>query len=73
MNLCVLWSFVRSADTSELLDLASSGLLVQTLWISLLGFLNWDVNEDLDERERRLVVGGVGVKLSGELTVGFVW
>lgn len=73
VNLCILWSLVWSTDASKLLDLACSRLLVQALGVSLLSFLHWDINEDLDEREGGLVVGGVGVQLSGELTVGFVW
>ena len=72
VNLWVLWSLVWSADTGELLDLACSGLLVQALWISLLGLFHGDVDEDLDEWERGVGVGGVGVEFSCEVAVGFV-
>ena len=72
VDLCVLGSLVRSADASELLDLASASLLVQTLGIALLGLLNGNVNEDLDEGERRLVVLGVVVEVAGDLAVGLV-
>lgn len=51
VDLCVLWCFIWSTDTSELLDLASSRLLVQALRVTLLSFLNGNVNEHLDEWE----------------------
>ena len=72
VDLCVLRSLVRSADTSELLDLARASLLVQTLGVALLGLLDGDVNEDLDEGERSLAVLGVVVEVTGDLTVGLV-
>jgi len=72
VDLCVLGSLIRSADTSELLDLAGASLLVQTLGVALLGLLNGNVNEDLDEGERSLVVLGVVVEVTGDLAVGLV-
>jgi hypothetical protein len=72
VDLRVLRSLVGSADTGELLDLASASLLVQTLGIALLGLLNRNVNEHLDEGKRRLVVLSVGVEVTGDLTVGLV-
>ena len=72
VDLGVLGSLVRSADTSKLLDLASASLLVQTLGVALLSLLNGDVNEDLDEGKRRLVVLGVGVEVTSDLAVGLV-
>lgn len=72
VDLGVLGSLVRSADTSKLLDLASASLLVQTLGVALLSLLNGDVNEDLDEGKRRLVVLGVVVEVTGDLAVGLV-
>ena len=64
---------VGVGDARELLDLTRSCLLVQALGISLLGLLYGDVNEDFDEWERAVGVGGVGVELSRELAVGLVW
>jgi hypothetical protein len=72
VDLCVLGSLVRSADASELLDLAGASLLVQTLGVALLSLLNGNVNEDLDEGKRRLVVLGVVVEITGDLAVGLV-
>ena len=72
VNLGILGSLVRSADASELLDLASASLLVQTLRVALLSLLNGNVNEDLDEGKRRLVVLGVVVEVTGDLAVGLV-
>jgi hypothetical protein len=72
VDLWVLRSLVWSADTSELLDLTSSCLLVQALRIALLCLLNWDVHEDLNEWQR-LVILGVGVELARKLAVGLVW
>ena len=72
VDLGVLGSLVRSADTSELLDLASASLLVQTLGVALLSLLDGNVDEDLDEGERRLVVLGVVVEVTGNLAVGLV-
>lgn len=72
MNLRLLRRLIRRANPRELLDLARSRLLVQTLGIALLRLLNGDVDEDLDERERGVGVLGVGVQLARELAVGFV-
>jgi hypothetical protein len=72
VDLRVLRSLVGSADASELLDLAGASLLVQTLGIALLGLLNGNVNEDLDEGESSLAVLGVVVKVTSDLTVGLV-
>ena len=72
VDLCVLGSLVGSADASELLDLASASLLVQTFRVALLSLLNGNVNEDLNEGKRSLVVLGVGVEATGDLTVGLV-
>jgi hypothetical protein len=72
VDLRVLGSLVGSADASELLDLASASLLVQTLGVALLSLLDGNVNEDLDEGKRSLAVLGVGVKVTGDLAVGLV-
>jgi hypothetical protein len=72
VNLCLLWCLVRGTDAGELLDLTRSRLLVQTLGIALLSLLDGNVNENLDEWQRRVDVLGVGVEITGELTVGLV-
>lgn len=72
VDLSLLRSLVRRADTSELLDLARAGLLVQTLGVALLSLLDGDVNEDLDEGQGSLVVLGVVVEVAGDLAVGLV-
>lgn len=72
VDLRVLGSLVGRTDTSELLDLAGASLLVQTLGVALLGLLNGNVNEDLDEGKRSLAVLGVGVEVTGDLAVGLV-
>lgn len=55
VDLRVLRRLVRAADTSELGDLARAGKLVQTLGVTRLGDLERQVDEDLDELERRVV------------------
>lgn len=72
VNLRVLRSLVRGTDARELLDLTSLGLLVETLGVTLLGFFDGDVNEDFDEGEWGVGVLGIGVKVAGDLAVGFV-
>ncbi len=72
MDLRILRRLVRRTDPRELLDLARSSFLVQTLGISLLGLLDGDVDEDFDEGERGVGVLGVGVQVAGDLAVGFV-
>jgi hypothetical protein len=71
VDLCVLGSLVRSADASELLDLASASLLVETLGVALLGNLEGDVNVDFDKRNGLVVVVcALSVKRASEVTVG---
>lgn len=60
---------VRCADTGELLDLARTGLLVQPLWVALLHDAQRRVDEDLDERQGRVVFV---VQRACEVTVGRV-
>ena len=60
---------VRGRDSSELLDLSRSSLLVETLGISRLDDGEGSIDEDLDEGGGR---GGGGVKGSSEVSVGFV-
>lgn len=72
VDLWLLWCLVRRTDTSELLDLTSLRLLVQTLGISLLSDVDWHIDKDLDERQGAVGVLCIGVKFASDLTVGFV-
>jgi hypothetical protein len=70
-NLGVCGLLVGSSDTSELLDLASASLLVETLGVALLGNLEGDVNVDFDKRNGLVVVVcALSVKRASEVTVG---
>lgn len=73
VDLCVLWCLIWSTDSSELLDLSCSCLLVKTLGVTLLGLLDGDVDKDLDEGKWGVDVLGVCVEIAGELAVGLVW
>lgn len=69
-QLCVLGGLVRRRDTSEVLDLASTCLLVQTLGVALLRNLNGNINIDLDKRKRLVVaLGALFVELAGDEAV----
>lgn len=72
MNFWLLRRLIRGADTGEFFDLAGLGLLVETLGVALLGFLDGHVDENFDEGQRGVGVLGVGVEFAGELAVGFV-
>lgn len=72
MNLRLLGSLVRSADTGKVLDDTSASLLVETLGITLLGLFDGNVDVDFDERQRGFAVGGLLVEFAGGLAVGFV-
>ena len=56
MNLRILRRLVRSTDAGELFDFTRFGLLVQSLWVSFLGLLDWNVDEDFDEGQGRIGV-----------------
>jgi hypothetical protein len=66
VDLRVLGSLVRRADTSELLDLTGTSLLVQALGVTLLSDLHRDVDVDLDEGKGDVV--GAGGNLLVQLT-----
>jgi hypothetical protein len=72
VDLRVLRSLIRCTDARELLDLARLRLLVEALRITLLRYIDGDVDEDFDEGEGRIGVLGVGVQFAGDLAVGFV-
>lgn len=72
-NLGILWCLIRRRDTSELLDLTSSSLLVEPLWIALLCLLDRDLDVDLDEWDWLVALWNGGVELAGDLAVGLVW
>lgn len=72
VDLWVLRLFVRRTDAGEVLDLASTSLLVQALGITLLGLCNRDVNVDLDERQWRVGVVGRLVKCTGAVAICLV-
>lgn len=64
---------VRRRDTSKVLDLASPGLLVQTLGVTLLGDLNGDIDVDLDKGQGRIAAGAaLLVQVARDLAVGLV-
>lgn len=69
-DLRVQGRLIGGGDASELLDLASAGLLVETLGITLLGDLEGHVDVDLDEGDGLVAaLVGLGVQLSGDVTV----
>lgn len=51
MDLRVLRCLIRRRDSSEIWNLSRTRLLVQPLWISLLCYLNRDIDKHLDERQ----------------------
>ena len=72
MNLWILRRFIWRADACELFDLTRHCLLVQALRISLRRLLNRNVDEDLDEWQRRVCVLCIFVELTSNLAIGFV-
>lgn len=69
-DLSLLGLLVRSRDTSEILDLASASLLVETLGVTLLSNLERHVNVDLDEGDGLLAaLGSLFVKITGDLAI----
>merc|ERR1711953_259974 len=54
MHFGILGSLVWRIDTREALDLALASLLVKTLGVACFHFLQWSVNEDLHEWQRRV-------------------
>ena len=72
MHLWLLGCFVRRTDSSKLLDLTRSSLLVQTLGVAPLGLLHRHVDEYLDEGEWGVVALDFGVEVARDLAVGFV-
>lgn len=64
---------VRRRDASELLDLSSAGLLVETLGVTLLSHLEGHVDKDLDKGDGPVtVLVGLGVQLARKIAVGAV-
>jgi hypothetical protein len=66
---CLVWR----AYACELLDLTRFGLLIEALRVTLLSFFDRDVNEDFDEGKRCVGVLGVGMQITSNLAIGFVW
>lgn len=62
VDLRVLRSLVWAADAGELWDLARARELVETFGVTGLGDLERQVDEDLDELERRVVALDFGVQ-----------
>lgn len=75
VNLRLLRSLIRRTDTSKLLDLTSTGLLVEALGVTLLSNFDGHIDEDFDEWERSVgsIGGGSSVELAGEVAVCSVW
>lgn len=74
-NIRVLGSLIWGAYAGEVWNLAGAGLLVETLWVALLGNLDRDVYKNLDERDgliRRARCNGC-VDITSNLTVGLEW
>lgn len=72
-NLGVQRLLIRCRDASELLDLASAGLLVKALGVALLSNLEGHVDEDLDEGDGLVaVLVGLGVQLARKVAVSAV-
>lgn len=72
-NLSVDGLLVRRRDASELLDLTSASLLVETLGVALLGHLEGHVDKDLDKGDGLVaVLVSLCVQLAGEVAVGAV-
>lgn len=72
-NLSVDRLLIRSRDASELLDLASTSLLVKTLGVTLLGNLEGHVDKDLNKGNRLVaVLLRLGVQLTSKIAVGAV-
>jgi hypothetical protein len=71
-DLRVVRLLIGSRDAGEVLDLAGTGLFVETLGITLLGDLEGHVDVDLDERQGVVITLGTGlfVKLAGKIAVG---
>jgi hypothetical protein len=69
-DLSLLGLLVRSRDTSEILDLASASLLVETLGVTLLSNLERHVNVDLNEGDGLVTaLGSLFVKITGNLAI----
>ena len=68
VDLRVFWGLVRVVNAREVPDKSLPGLLVEALWVSLLGDGERHVDKDLDEREVSLLV-----ELSGRVSVCPVW
>lgn len=74
MNLGCFWCLIWCRDTSEVRDLSCASFLVQALGVALLGHLDWDIDEHLDEWDR--VVSTVirsSMEISCNLSISFVW
>ena len=70
VDLGLLGRLVRRADARELWDLAGARHLVQALGVACLGHLERQVDEDLNESQRRVLAGCDGVQLARCLAVG---
>lgn len=69
VDLSGLGLFVRGADTGKLLNLTGASLLVQALWVSLLGLLYRNVDPDLNEGQGRVRSSGLSVHCARRITV----
>ncbi|KAE8325541.1 hypothetical protein BDV39DRAFT_194337 [Aspergillus sergii] len=70
MHLRLFRFLVRSTDTGELRNLTRPGQLIKTLGVTLLGNLNGDIDEDLNEGQTGLLTrGGDFVQFARGVTV----
>lgn len=59
-------------NAGEVWDFAGASQLVKTLWITILGDTERNIDVDLNERDRLVALCDLGVRLPSGLAIGFV-